>query len=192
MRKVALYTMYTIVVLAVLFGVIVYSSYNRLVALDERVQSSWSQVENQLQRRADLIPNLVETVKGYASHERAVFERVSQARAALAGARTVADRAAAEGELSSALGRLLAIAENYPQLKADANFRQLSDELAGTENRIAVARMDYNESVRIYNSTVRRFPTVIVASLMGFDAKEYFQMAEGSETVPKVQFGAGD
>lgn len=188
MRRVVIYAL---IVLVVVFGLIVYSSYNRLVALDERVQSSWSQIESQLQRRADLIPNLVETVKGYASHERTVFDRVSQARAALAGARTVGDRAAAEGELSAALGRLLAIVENYPQLKADASFRQLSDELAGTENRIAVARMDYNESVRLYNSTIRRFPTVIVASLMGFGPKDYFQMTEGSETVPRVQFGSG-
>lgn len=164
-------------------------SYNSLVNLDEQVNNDWGQVENQLQRRLDLIPNLVATVKGYAAHEREVFEDVSAARAKLAGA--VSDpesAAAADEELSGALSRLLAIVENYPDLKADANFRQLQDELAGTENRIAVARRDYNGSVKEINAAVRRFPTLIIARLFGFDSRAYFEADDGAHTVPEVNF----
>jgi len=177
-----------VIVLILLLILTGFGSYNLLVNLDEKAKSNWSQVDNQLQRRADLIPNLVETVKGYAAHEKEVFKQVSDARSKLAGGGTVGERAAAEGELSSALSRLLAIVENYPQLKADVNFRQLSDELAGTENRIAVARMDYNQAVQAYNSAIRRFPAVIVARIMGFDPKEYFQKEAGAARLPQVKF----
>src|SRR5690606_5883389 len=164
--------------------------YNSLVALEEQVNNRWSQVENQLARRADLIPNLVETVKGYAAHESAIFTEIADARSRLLGAGSVAERMAAENELSSALSRLLAIAENYPTLKADANFRQLQDELAGTENRIAVARKDYNDAVTAYNTRIRRFPTVLVARLMGFEPKIYFEAPESAQQAPRVDFGA--
>jgi LemA protein len=174
-----------IVALVFLVGL---SGYNTLVAQEEKVNSNWSEIDNQLQRRSNLIPNLVETVKGYARHEKEIFENVSQARAKLAGAQTVNDRAAANTQLSGALSRLLAIAENYPALKADANFRQLSDELAGTENRITVARRDYNQAVQEYNSIKRRFPTVIFARAMGFDNKDYFIKDEGAGAVPQVDF----
>jgi LemA protein len=175
------------VIIAIL-GLFAFSTYNGLVTSEEAVTSAWSQVENQLQRRLDLIPNLVNTVKGYAAHEEAVFTEVTRAREKLIGAGSVADMAEANQELSGALSRLLAIAENYPQLKADANFRQLADELAGTENRIAVARMDYNNAVQTFNTKIRRFPTVIFANMFGFERKEYFQAEEGASQAPVVDF----
>lgn len=176
----------TVLLLLALLG---FGSYNSLVTLDEKAQSSWSQIDNQLQRRADLIPNLVATVKGYAAHEEAVFAQVNEARAKLAGAQSVRDAAQADAQLSGALSRLLAVVENYPNLKADANFRQLQDELAGTENRIAVARMDYNNAVQRFNAAIRRFPTVIFARLLGFTPKDYFQAEAGAREVPQVDFG---
>lgn len=177
-----------LIALVIVLLLVGFSSYNGLVGLEEQVNSNWSQIDNQLQRRADLIPNLVETVKGYAAHEKAVFDNVSAARAKLAGAQTVAEKGAANAELTSALNRLLAIAENYPNLKADANFRQLSDELAGTENRIAVARHDYNNAVQKYNTARRRFPTVLFANLLGFGPRDYFQKETGAGEVPQVKF----
>jgi LemA protein len=169
-------------------GLFAFSTYNGLVTSDEAVSSAWSQVENQLQRRLDLIPNLVNTVKGYAAHEETIFTEVTRAREKLIGAGSLAEMAEANQELSGALSRLLAIAENYPQLKADANFRQLSDELAGTENRIATARMDYNNAVQSFNTKIRRFPTVIFANMFGFERKDYFQAEEGASQVPNVDF----
>ena len=177
-----------IVAIVLIFALTGFGSYNRLVAIDEGVNGKWSQVENQLQRRADLIPNLVETVKGFAAHEEKVLSDVSEARAKLAGAQTVREKAEADAELSSALSRLLVVVENYPTLKADANFRQLQDELAGTENRIAVARMDYNTAVEGYNGTIRRFPTTIWARLLGFAPREYFQAEESAHKAPEVKF----
>lgn len=166
-----------------------FASYNSLVNLEENVESKWSQVDNQLQRRADLIPNLVNTVKGYAAHEESILTEISQARSKLIGAKSVGEKAEANADLSGALSRLLAISESYPELKADANFRQLSDELAGTENRIAVARMDYNNAVQAYNSKIRRFPTSIIAKIFGFEKKEYFKADDKAKEVPEVDFG---
>ncbi|MCG0275595.1 MAG: LemA family protein [Thermosediminibacteraceae bacterium] len=177
-----------IAIILVMFAMYAFGTYNSLVTAEEDVNSKWSQVENQLQRRADLIPNLVETVKGYAAHEQEIFTEVTRAREKLISAGSVAEKAQADAQLTSALSRLLAIVENYPNLKADANFRQLQDELAGTENRIAVARMDYNNAVQRYNSKIRSFPTVIIARLMGFEKREYFKAEEGALEVPKVDF----
>ena len=162
--------------------------YNRLVSGNEEVSKSWAQVQNVLQRRADLIPNLVETVKGYAAHEKEVFEKVAEARSRLAGAATPREAAAANAGLTSALGRLLAIAENYPNLKANENFIRLQDELAGSENRIAVERMRYNEAVRQFNTSLKSFPTNLLASFFRFSEREYFEAEEGAKEVPKVKF----
>ena len=163
--------------------------YNSLVTAGENIDAAWAEVENNLQRRGDLIPNLVETVKGYASHEKEIFENVAEARTRLAGATSPAEAAAANAGMSSALGRLLAIAENYPDLKANQNFAQLQDELAGAENRIAVARKRYNDAVRNYNVTIKRFPTNLVAGLFGFTPRdEYFEADEGSKELPQVEF----
>ena len=166
----------------------VFGFYNGMVSARENVDSKWSQVDNQLQRRSDLIPNLVNTVKGYAAHEKEVFQSVSDARAKMAGAKSVNDKLAANTELNSALSRLLAVAENYPQLKADQNFRQLQDELSGTENRIAVARKDYNDAVQGYNTKIKSLPYSLFAGALGFTARDYFKVEETAKTVPKVQF----
>ncbi|NLX69336.1 MAG: LemA family protein [Clostridiales bacterium] len=175
-----------IVIVFVLLLVWVISSYNGLVAKNETVETAWSQIDNQLQRRNDLIPNLVATVKQYAAHESEVFAQVSEARSKLAGATTVEDVAQADAEVTSALSRLLAIVENYPELKANENFIQLQDELAGTENRIAVARRDYNEAARSYNTTIRRFPTNIIAGMFGFERAQYFEASEDARQAPDV------
>lgn len=179
-----------LIVIAVVAGLAIWlvSGYNGLVQLDETTNNQLAQVQTQLQRRSDLIPNLVSTVKGYASHEQAAIQAVSDARAKLGGAQTVEDMSKADGELSNALSRLLMITENYPHLKADQNFRALQDELAGTENRIAVARKDYNGAVRAYNSKIRTFPTSIYAGMFGFDQKAYFQADDNAQTAPKVSF----
>jgi LemA protein len=173
-----------IILLAISFA----GSYNTLVGLEEQVNNKWSQIETQLARRADLIPNLVETVKGYAQHEEAIFSEIADARSRLVGAGNVSERMDAENQLTGALSRLLAIAENYPDLKADANFRQLQDELAGTENRIATARRDYNDAVTKFNSRSRRFPTVVFANMLGFEQKVYFEAPESAQQAPIVDF----
>lgn len=165
-----------------------FSSYNGLVSMNENVTGKWAQVENQLQRRNDLIPNLVNTVKGYAAHETEVFKAVSDARAKLGGAKTVAEASAANNEMNSALSRLLMVAENYPDLKANANFTQLQDELAGTENRIAVARKDYNDAVQVYNAKIKTLPASLYAGALGFSARDYFKADEGAQKVPQVKF----
>jgi len=177
-----------IAVLGAGVGLYLWSSYNRIVTAEQSVDSSWAQVENNLQRRGDLIPNLVETVKGYASHEKEIFESVAEARSRLAGATTPQEASAANAGLSSALGRLLAIAENYPDLKANQNFIRLQDELAGTENRIAVARRDYNEQVRQFNTMIVRFPANMVAGLFGKKTRDYFEVDADKKEAPKVKF----
>jgi LemA protein len=174
--------------LGLVLGIWAVGQYNGLVNLSERVNNAWAQIQNVLQRRSDLIPNLVETVKGYASHEREVFEQVANARSRLAGAATPATAAQANAELTSALSRLLAIAEAYPDLKASANFTRLQDELAGTENRIANERRVYNDEVRAYNTAIRRFPIMLLAGMFGFKEREYFEAAPGAQEVPKVRF----
>jgi LemA protein len=175
------------VVLLIAGGSLV-GTYNRLVGQNVQVDAAWAQVQNVLQRRADLIPNLVETVKGYASHEKEIFEAVAEARGRLAGATSPREAAAANAGLTSALGRLLAIAENYPNLKANENFMRLQDELAGTENRISVERMRYNEAVRGYNTTIKRFPTNLLAGPFHFGPREFFEAEEGAQAAPKVKF----
>ncbi len=164
-------------------------SYNKFTSQEEAIKAQWSQVENQLQRRNDLIPNLVETVKGYASHEREVFQAVADSRARLAGAQTPEQKIEAANQQTSALARLLAIVENYPQLKADAQFARLMDELAGTENRIAVERMRYNEKVQEYNTSRRQFPSNVTARLFGFKEYPYFQAPTEAKQLPRVNFG---
>jgi LemA protein len=163
-------------------------SYNRFVSQEEAIKAQWAQVENQLQRRNDLIPNLVETVKGYASHEQQVYKEIADSRARLAGARTPEDTIAAANEQSSALARLLAVVENYPQLKANEQFNRLMDELSGTENRIAVERMRYNERVQAYNTSRRQFPANVTAKVFGFKEYPFFQAPEAAKQVPKVSF----
>lgn len=178
-----------IVVLVLIVPGIYVTNYNRLVTMNESIDTAWSQVENQLQRRYDLIPNLVNTVKGYAKHEKDVFTNIAEARSKLAGAKTTIEKVQAANQVETALARLLAIAENYPQLKANENFIRLQDELAGTENRIAVERMRYNETIRIYNILVQRFPSNIVASMSGFQKKDaYFKAEEPAKSAPKVNF----
>ncbi|HOK36942.1 MAG TPA: LemA family protein [Paludibacteraceae bacterium] len=183
-----------IVAALVLWGV---SMYNSLVSSEEAVSSQWSNVENQYQRRADLIPNLVATVKGYAAHERGTLEEVVQARAKATQITVDANSLTpeklqqfqqAQGELSAALGRLLMIAENYPDLKANQNFIELQAQLEGTENRIAVERNRFNEMARNYNASIRRFPKSIIAALFGFEKKPYFEAEAGTEKAPKVEF----
>ena len=163
--------------------------YNRLTALHETINASWAQVENQLQRRNDLIPNLVEVTKGYAKHEEQIFEAVANARARMLSAGGSREQQiAAAGELSSALSRLLALSERYPDLKADRQFARLSDELAGTENRIATERRRYNEAVKDYNTLLRTFPTLLTARLFGFTSEKYFEAPEAAQQVPAVRF----
>lgn len=178
-----------IVILLLWFGSTFVSHRNEMVRKKETVNSAWSQVDVVLQRRADLIPNLVETVKGFAAQEQTVFRDIANARAALISGRTPQERIAANNQLDSALARLLVVVENYPQLRSNENFLRLQDELAGTENRIAVERRRYNETVQDYNTYISLFPNNIVASLSGFTRNDaYFKAEEGSRQAPRVQF----
>ncbi len=185
-------TLIVVLVVIALLAISAYSffagNYNKFVRLDQTVKSAWAQVENQLQRRFDLIPNLVETVKGYARHEKDVLIEVTNARAKVGGAGTVPDKIAANNELSGALSRLLLVVERYPDLKANQNFLHLQDELAGTENRIAVERMRYNEAVKVYNQTIKSFPANLIAGMFGFKEGAFFDAPKEAKTAPKVQF----
>src|SRR5256885_11781416 len=163
-------------------------SYNTFVSQDEAIKAQWAQVQTQLQRRNDLIPNLVETVKGYASHEEGVFKEIADSRSRLLAAKSPEETIAAANQQTAALGRLLAIAENYPNLKANEQFNRLMDELAGTENRIAVERMRYNQRVQEYNTARRQFPATVTAKLFGFKEYPYFEAPPSVQTPPKVDF----
>jgi LemA protein len=175
-----------IVAIVVVVALLLVALYNRLVQQRNRVDNAWAQVEVQLKRRWDLIPNLVETVKGYAAHERETFEAVTQARARAQQAGNPAEAAQAEGILGAALGRLLAVAEAYPELQADENFRQLQTELSETENRVAVSRQVYNDTVLTYNNTVQTFPGLVLAGPFGFSIREFFEVEEEAQRQPPV------
>ena len=178
-----------ILVIVALLVIALITLYNRFVRLRNRVDNAWAQIEVQLKRRWDLIPNLVETVRGYAEHERGTFEAVTEARANAQRAQGPAETAAAEGILGAALGRLFAVAEAYPELQADENFRQLQDELAGTENRIAVSRQVYNDTVLTFNNAIQTFPGVVLAGPFGFAQREFFETDETQREAPQVDFG---
>ncbi len=179
-----------IIILVVVFSTYSFfkGTYNTFVSLDEAVAGSWAQVENQLQRRYDLIPNLVETVKGYAGHEKSVFIDVTNARSKVGGAGNVSEKIKANNQLTTALSRLLVVVERYPELKANQNFIRLQDELAGTENRIAVERRRYNETVKTYNIKIRSFPANLLAGMYGFDKAAFFEAPEVAKAVPKIKF----
>ena len=187
--KVLIIVLAVLLLAGLLFGGKYVGVRNDLVTQREAINGQWSQVDVALQRRADLIPNLVNTVKGYATHEKATIEAVANARAALGGARTPQEKIAANGQLDSALSRLLVVVENYPNLKANEQFNRLTDELSGTENRIAVERRKYNEVVQRYNTSIELFPNNIIASLGGFARNDaYFKTDAGARTAPQVKF----
>ena len=190
----------TIIILVAVVAIIAFwaiSGYNSLVSMDENVSNQWANVETQYQRRADLIPNLVNTVKGYAAHEKETLEGVMAARSQATQIKVdptdltpekLAENQKAQGQLATALGKLLAITENYPDLKANQNFLELQAQLEGTENRINVARKNFNDAAKAYNTAIRRFPKNILAGMFGFDKRSYFEAAEGAEQAPQVQF----
>jgi len=187
--KAGIVVLVVILILAFLFGSAYVNRRNQMAIKREAVNAAWAQVDVVLQRRADLIPNLVQTVKGYAVQEQTVFGDIANARAALIGAKTPADKIAANGQLDNALSRLLVIVENYPQLKSNENFMRLQDELAGTENRIAVERRRYNDAVQDYNTYISLFPNSVIASFAGFTRNDaYFKTEEGARQAPKVNF----
>jgi len=187
--KAGIVVLIVLLVIGALFGGTYVSRRNEMVALNETVKSDWAQVDVVLQRRADLIPNLVETVKGYAAQEQTVFDDIAKARAALLGAQTPEGKIAANSQLDGALGRLLAVVENYPQLKSNENFLRLQDELAGTENRISVERKRYDDAIQSYNTYIGLFPNNLVAGMSGFKRNDtYFAASEASRQPPKVQF----
>ena len=181
-----------VVVVVLIFSIMSWfvSTRNTLVSMDEEINAAWAEIDNQLQRRSDLIPNLVNTVKGFASQEKEIFTDIADARARLAGAQSVGEKAESYNQLEGALSRLLVVVENYPQLKSNENFQQLQYELAGTENRLAVARQRYNERVRDFNRKIRMFPASIIAGMLGFEQREYFEIDEGAREVPEVDFSS--
>jgi LemA protein len=187
-KKTLLIVVIVVVVLAGLTYSFFKGNYNRFVTMDEGIKSAWAQVENQLQRRYDLIPNLVETVKGYAKQEKDVLVEVTNARARVGGATTVPDKISANNELSGALSRLLVVVEQYPDLKSNQNFLRLQDELAGTENRISVERKRYNDAVRSYNVAIRSFPANLLAGMFGFEKAAFFDAPAAAEKAPQVKF----
>lgn len=187
-KKTLLIVLAVIVVLVIAGYSFFAGNYNKFVTMDVGIKAAWSQVENQLQRRYDLIPNLVETVKGYAKQEKDVLVEVTNARSKVGGAGTVPDKIAANNQLSGALSRLMVVVERYPDLKSNQNFLKLQDELAGTENRISVERMRYNETVKIYNEAVRSFPANILAGMYGFKEAAFFEAPKDAKVAPKIKF----
>lgn len=182
--------LWIIILVVIIIGIVlsIIASYNHLVSLNVKVDEQWAQVETVLQRRFDLIPKLVNAVKGYAKHEKDVFEALAKARANYAGARDVGQKVRAANEFEGALSRLLVVVENYPLLRASENFMRLMDELSGTENRIAVERHRFNGVVGVYNKTIKQVPGVFIARMFGFNAREFFKAAEEAKTVPEVKF----
>ncbi len=172
----------------ILVAILVIGLYNNLISLRNRVENAWHQIDVQLKRRADMIPNLVETVKGYAAHEKDTFAMVTDARSRMMQAGSVGEQAQAQNQLTGALKSLFAVAEAYPELKANQNFLMLQEELAGTENKIGYARQFYNDSVMRYNQAIQQFPGNLFAGMFGFNSKEYFEIEETAKEVPKVQF----
>jgi LemA protein len=185
-------TLIVVLVVVLVLVVALYSffvgNYNKFVKMDVGIKAAWAQVENQLQRRYDLIPNLVETVKGYAKQEKDVLVEVTNARAKVGGAGNIPDKIAANNQLTGALSRLMLVVEKYPDLKSNQNFLKLQDELAGTENRIAVERMRYNETVQVFNEAIRTFPANLLAGMYGFKEAAFFKVDEVAKAVPKVKF----
>jgi len=185
-------TLIVVLVVALILVVAFYSffvgNYNKFVKMDVGIKAAWAQVENQLQRRYDLIPNLVETVKGYAKQEKDVLVEVTNARAKVGGAGNIPDKIAANNQLTGALSRLMLVVEKYPDLKSNQNFLKLQDELAGTENRIAVERMRYNETVQVFNEAIRTFPANLLAGMYGFKEAAFFKVDEVAKAAPKVKF----
>lgn len=177
-----------IIVILVIIGMMLAGSYNKLASMDEGVDNAWAQVENVLKRRADLIPNLVNTVKGYASHEEEVLTQITNARAGLNNANTPVEAAQANDQFDTAIRSLNIVVENYPDLKANQNFLELQAELSGTENRISTERMRYNDSVRELNTAIRRFPTNIIAGVFNYESRQYFEINESDAEVPEVNF----
>ena len=178
-----------VLVILVILAIALTSGYNGMVAKQENVESMYANLDVMLQRRADLIPNLVSTVKGYTEHESEIIEKITDARAKLVSANGIDEKAEANEELSTSLNAFMLVIENYPDLKSSQNFTQLSDELAGTENRIAVARKDYNDAVKAFNSTLKRFPNNLLAGMFGFEQEKYFEASEKGREVPSVNFG---
>jgi len=178
-----------VILLVIVVAIVAISSYNGLVVKQEEVNTQYANLDTVLQRRADLIPNLVNTVKGYVSHEESVIKDITDARTKLLNSNTASEQAEANAELTEKINALMVVVENYPDLKASTNFTQLSDELAGTENRISTARMDYNAAVKDYNTTIKKFPNSTFANMFGFEAAAYFEATEQGKEVPTVDFG---
>jgi LemA protein len=181
-------TIAIVVAVVLLIAMPIVGGYNKMISLDQKVKVSEGNIDTQLQRRSDLIPNLVATVKGYATQEKDIFTQIAEARAKLGGAKTVTDKAQAVSELGSAVSRLLVVVENYPDLKSSANFKDLTVALEGTENRVGIARQDYNSNVSNFNSTIKKFPNSIIAGIFRFDEKAYYKASESAKEVPKVDF----
>ena len=177
-----------VIAVVAIIAIMMISGYNGMVSKQENVESALSDLDVMLQRRADLIPNLVSTVKGYTSHETEIIDKITEARSNLVNAKSIEEKSKANSELSKSLDGLMVIVENYPELKSSENFQQLSDELAGTENRIAVARKDYNSAVKTFNTTIKKFPNNMLAGMFGFEKGTYFEADEQSTEVPNVNF----